>query len=409
MDSLSKQLIHFTQTQFDQSEEIHFSPESIKFIRCFINEMIETEIKIANMMYKFKYDFIKNKIPKSDNFRWIDNEHKNIIKNTPSITTSTTFNFKSKTTDETKTVEINMIFFDMAEKDAKSYAEHILKQMLIWLIMSDKYVNQRCSQNLKIYIYFTDLVKILPSKPKEIIGSKNVNTAFTMSCKPINEIHIYRKEEWFKAFIHETFHALGLDFSSADNEKLKESKKEILELFKINSKVNLYESYAEIWAELIHLIFILSQGGKQFEIREKKIDRIIGTLTKCISYEQTFSIFQSTKILHHFGLTYQEIITKKCNDYKENTSILSYYILKSIGLSNIDDFICWCVKNNGIENPINFNISEQNIGKYAHFFREHYQKQQYLNKMKQMEIWFSSLPKKQFNRPELKTLKMTML
>ena len=38
----------------------------------------------------------------------------------------------------------------------------------------------------------------------------------------ISEIIIFRNEEWFKVFVHETFHLFGVDFSNMSN--LKKSK-----------------------------------------------------------------------------------------------------------------------------------------------------------------------------------------
>ena len=65
---------------------------------------------------------------------------------------------------------------------------------------------------MNIYIFLTDLKKKLPEHTGQEIGKINVNTGFTMTCRPKSNIVIYRKEEWFKVLIHETFHNFGLDF-----------------------------------------------------------------------------------------------------------------------------------------------------------------------------------------------------
>jgi hypothetical protein len=62
---------------------------------------------------------------------------------------------------------------------------------------------------------------------------------------------LYRMEEWFKVFIHETFHCLGLDFSGMN---VSNSNKQILQLFPGCSRdmdVRVYETYCEIWAETL--------------------------------------------------------------------------------------------------------------------------------------------------------------
>jgi hypothetical protein len=65
-------------------------------------------------------------------------------------------------------------------------------------------------------LYFTNYLKILPPANGSIIDQEHANTAFTTSCKTNTEINLFREEEWFKVLVHETFHCMGLDFSSED-------------------------------------------------------------------------------------------------------------------------------------------------------------------------------------------------
>ena len=65
-----------------------------------------------------------------------------------------------------------------------------------------------------VFIYSTELTKNLPNSNIDILDQIHVNTAFTYSCiEQSNEIVIFRKEEWLKVLIHESFHNFGLDFS----------------------------------------------------------------------------------------------------------------------------------------------------------------------------------------------------
>ena len=69
-----------------------------------------------------------------------------------------------------------------------------------------------------IYTYILlHLSKSLPDTNTSTLGPDNVNTAFTLACSPNSEMVIFRREEWKKVFIHETFHTYGLDFSSHDS------------------------------------------------------------------------------------------------------------------------------------------------------------------------------------------------
>ena len=43
--------------------------------------------------------------------------------------------------------------------------------MLVWLYIVNKYASKQCSPKLKIYIYHTSLLKILPATNIEILNS----------------------------------------------------------------------------------------------------------------------------------------------------------------------------------------------------------------------------------------------
>ena len=110
---------------------------------------------------------------------------------------------------------INILFLmenGNPEHHLKIYNNYV-DYMLVWLYIVNKYASRSCSTELKIYIYHTSLLKILPSSNINILNENNINTAFTRTCPKDSEIVVFRKEEWFKAFIHETFHNFGLDFS----------------------------------------------------------------------------------------------------------------------------------------------------------------------------------------------------
>ena len=118
-----------------------------------------------------------------------------------------TFSFTINTHDFTVS-----IITDPQEKiDIDNYFEYIYR----WLYIATKFSHKECSKQMNIYITTCDLEKKLP-KNNQTLDEIHCNSAFTTSCKPSTTIHVFRKEEWFKVFIHETFHSLGLDFSSMD-------------------------------------------------------------------------------------------------------------------------------------------------------------------------------------------------
>ena len=130
--------------------------------------------------------------------------------------------------------------------------DNYVSLMLSWLDIASNYETKNCADTLTIYIYPTPFKKNLPQHANIVIGSEHVNSAVTTSCSKDGEVVVFREEEWFKVFIHETFHILGLDFSSMGSDKLSTRVKRI---FKIESEMLVYESYTEFWAETINCMF----------------------------------------------------------------------------------------------------------------------------------------------------------
>jgi hypothetical protein len=210
-----------------------------------------------------------------------------------------------------------------------------VKWINTWLQVATLYAKPDCSETVTVYIYMTDLKKVLPEKNGIALNPENANTAFTTSCQPKTEIILYRREEWFKVFIHESFHNLGLDFAG---ENVKET---LFPIFPIQSEFKLYETYTEMWAELMNIIFIMvGEKTKKQMLEIKKLE-------KYIQIERKFSLFQSAQILDHFEITYSSLFEKTTDaeqmrkKYKEETEIFCYFILKTLLMYNCNEFIEW--------------------------------------------------------------------
>jgi hypothetical protein len=275
--------------------------------------------------------------------------------------------------------KISIIFLtedDRVESLIETYNNYV-DNMLVWLYIVDIYSSKKCANQLKIFIYHTSLLKNLPGSNIEILNENNVNTAFTRTCPIDSEIVVFRKEEWFKVFMHETFHCFGLDFSAYSNS---DSNKCILSIFPAidpNLDVRLYETFCEMWAELFHMLFCLFYvplDGDGDKLKDRCIpfskQRFISTL----SNERIFSIYQSNKLLRYSGYTYKDLFATPMrghSTYTEKTPAFSYYVIKSLMLWNLDMFIDWCLKYANVGEsspPIQFD--KDNIAKYCDFVRE---------------------------------------
>jgi len=270
------------------------------------------------------------------------------------------------------------------ESNIKIFNKYI-DSIVIWLLILNEYSSKQCSRRLVLYLYFTSLNKELPSSNIHILDESHINTAFTTTCPVDSEIVVYRKEEWFKVFIHETFHNFALDFSDMNND---ECHKIILDIFKVNSEVNLYESYTEFWAEIMNALFC-----SFFVLKDKSnFGEFLKLSEFFINFEISYSFFQLVKILKFMGLRYtdlysesKESIILRNNLYKEKTNVLSYYVIKLILINNYQSMLLWCVNNN--LSLLQFKKTRQNLINFCNFIKIKYKNNKFLEKIYSTEIF----------------------
>jgi hypothetical protein len=139
----------------------------------------------------------------------------------------------------------------------------------------------------------------------KVFGPSNVNTGYSS-----DKVVVYRKEEWFKVLIHEFFHYLHHErvlFEAS-------LQKRILKIFKVDSEVNLYESYCEVWARTLNCCILSSCNHVP-----------VKTL---LYHEKKYSLRHMVNVLHHMGLTYPQLFEP--SDYREETNVLAYVVLTAI-------------------------------------------------------------------------------
>lgn len=274
--------------------------------------------------------------------------------------------------------------------------------ILLWLFILNEYSSKYCSKNITIYLYFTSHEKHVPKTNTEVLDQINVNSAFTTTCQVDSEIVIFRKEEWFKVLIHETFHNFGLDFSDSNTS----CKNEILQIFPVNSEVNLYESYTECWAEIINAALC-----SFYTIKNKNVNHFIKEFQVYILYEIKYSFFQLVKILDFMGLQYEDLYSKseyskitRDTLYKENTNVLSYYVIKTVLINNFQGFLSWCNKHNF--SIMQFKKTPANQIEFCKFIKRNYKSKSMINNVNAIEQLFQN---KKVNKGYIMTnLRMTV-
>ena len=259
----------------------------------------------------------------------------------------------------------------------------------MWLYILNEYASKQCASNLIVYFYFTSLEKRLPTSNINILDENHVNTAFTTTCPKDSEIVVYRKEEWFKVFIHESFHNFALDFSDMNNI---DCNSRILDIFPVQSEVNLYESYTEFWAEIMNALFCSFVSLKD----KNNVEDFLSNSEFFINFERTYSFFQLTKTLGFMGLSYTDLFSKNIHRkvlretlYKEKTNVLSYYVIKTILMNNYQDFLFWCTKNN--LSLLQFKKTLKNQIEYCKFIEKNYKKDTMLEGVEQSQKFLNIL------------------
>ena len=296
-----------------------------------------------------------------------------------------------------------------SDPDINIYDQYIY-MIYLWLHVLIDMAHESCSRKLQVSIYLTDYEKNKPASPLEIISPIHVNSAVTSTCKRINKILIFRREEWFKVFIHETFHSFGMDFSSMNTTALV---KNLHTLFPINSSMDACEAYSEFWATLFNCIFC------SYHMMEKKSCKkdFILYCDLCISFERLFSLFQCVKVLQHLNLRYENLFRKNTiNDtlreyfYKEKTHVFCYYILKNILLYNHVDFMDWCFKHNRLY-MIRFTQTQENLLQFFKFVKEHYKNKPMQHALGRIAMFYKKLSEKKCTKIEttlLYTMRMSL-
>lgn len=215
--------------------------------------------------------------------------------------------------------------YSESDVNIQPYIKKIKTILLLFIhykpIHSKKYHN--------VTIYLTDIPKKHTTVP---IKMDNINSGFSQN----NHIVIFRRDEWFKVFIHECIHLFEFDFHSHTDFS------ELGQYFKIDSEILLFEAYTEFWARIINVCIIsFDKTFRRFNLNFKRH----------IKMEQLYSAVTAKKILNQYNMEYTDLLVP--NSYTEETNTFCYYILTSLLFYYFDDTISFFVSNN--KNILDFN------------------------------------------------------
>lgn len=219
----------------------------------------------------------------------------------------------------------------------------IVEKMLLVLQLIIAISNNELRNGQHVTFFLTPFQKKLNTNTNtttNILGAKNVNSGFTYPYLKNGVTFIYRKEEFFKVFIHESIHYYGIDkalhkdFSNDTNYNRNYNK--FINSFNIRpqdiANIGINEALTEYWT---FIIYIIAQSYK----KSIALANFIYEFENSYKLELLHIIFQVVKILKYNNLTYSEFLTKSSNQYKETSHIFSYYIVKTLLVYNYADLL----------------------------------------------------------------------
>lgn len=396
-----------TQTQLDESYKIppfieifrylftlpqftkHFTQEELQTMRTilalkdnhsiyeYLHKHIELGKKIVDMYYKENLD-LESKFP-STKF------HQLLINGFTSYKILEEIETKLQTLSIVsldKHQNLLYLFTHTSNNDIVKLAKKILKRMffLNTFLKVDRVPN-------KLIIFLTDHEKVVDCdlEQSQHFRTININSAVTN----MHDIIIYRKQELLKSIFHELIHFHDLDFKTFPKQQI------LTYLYKTHNIIqetptNTYLIGECITETLANLLNILYSSNTMKMFQTYLIDEI------------TFSTFQVYKILKICKyksweeFTLQPPHTHNPSKYfKQDSCVLSYYILKLYLLLNLDEYL-----NTILDSNLKFAQTPDNFSKLLALFekgRKNIELAKYMNNLLRI------------NTKSNKTLRMTCL
>lgn len=401
-DFIKDELLHDSKELKQLTSRSVFSNASKLFLKKLYSQLLEAESSWTDQKRAILSSFnSSNHEPlssKNGSYSSIPSEIRSRIENMPYIIETCNFKVGSRTVDASFLLPLQPVISEHESELTKMMEINQIKKdihrIYLWLFVANKNAKNKCSKHMNLFFYMTDHIKTKPAQKKEAMNWIHANTAFTTQCSPTTNITLFREEEWFKVFIHETFHNMGLDFSSfASGTQIAD--RLVLQQYSVNiSDLRLYETYCELWAEIMNTMII-----SYMTTRDKHdFASILIKMEKMLKMEKIWSVFQCVKVLHHHQLRYSDVLAAPVlsrsdsihrSIYHEKTNAFCYYVLKSILMVHLDEFIQWvAIKNTTLQ----FKLTDQNTEAYALLVINFYKSPMFLKYVELIEEWYKSNP-----------------
>jgi len=196
-----------------------------------------------------------------------------------------------------------------------------LINLLMYMLSFVSMLSKHSMKDIHMTYYLLDVKRVLDGD--SIFDKEEVNGGACSLLGDKCNITVWRKEEILKVSIHELIHGLSYDYKNDTAEIIQHYQRK----YSITSKkMNTFEAYTEIWAELLHSYLITRLYNKSYDL-----------FAANVGIEMEFSRIQATKVL---------ALLDKNKDMNKETNVCSYYLIKMELYDDIQRFIGYCIKYN---------------------------------------------------------------
>jgi len=248
----------------------------------------------TNINYKIEdYTISLSKINKLADTEWVDQD---ILNNLDPLTKNKKISWTYKKIDH------NIYIKTTVEKFSSLQDRLVILLNMLNFLYDQKEIKEE--RPINMYLVLSSLKKQLIDEKfikTNTIDVKNVNSGYTDFI--VNEIFIWREEEFEKVIFHEMVHYMDLDVRN-----MAFSDKDLPH--DINGPKSYYEAFTDVWANIYHLIYLSL-------LTKKSVDSL---------FQIEFQFIKNQANL--FNNVFELKDWSKRKVVKQNTPAFTYYILK---------------------------------------------------------------------------------
>jgi hypothetical protein len=193
-----------------------------------------------------------------------------------------------------------------------------------WISMVLACHPDKTPQTMKCNLLLFSNHRRFPSDPLALVDRQNCNGGVTYLGQDDVEICVFREEELFKVFVHETFHALGLHGPILSTEQ-----ENTIARLSTPCKILYMEVYSEVWARIINSVFVSVMCAPK--------DNIVYLLDR----EAQHGWKQCKCVLERISCN-SELLRKQ----GQPTPALEYYCFAGSVMREWQAFLSWCAMYN---------------------------------------------------------------